>query len=168
MLIGDLCETFSLVLDMNICLKLNVDIDIENTPAYQRIYCAQDLPVIELLSLLGCLLKYRFKKMAYIFLHFFIFVYLFIYSFILYILFLITWFILQLFHIPYLLHTTLSPWGCPHPHPTWSLNSLGSLVSWGLGTSNLIEHRPSSPLMYMFCGPHISWCMLPGLCSSVW
>jgi hypothetical protein len=43
-----------------------------------------------------------------------------------------------------------------------------SQVSWGLGASSLIEPRPSIPLLYMCCGPHISWCMLPGWWSSVW
>jgi hypothetical protein len=35
------------------------------------------------------------------------------------------------------------------PHPTWPLNSLWLPVYWGLVTSSLIEHRPSSPLLYM-------------------
>jgi hypothetical protein len=47
------------------------------------------------------------------------------------------------------------------PHSTWSLNSRGPPVSWGLGASSLNELRPGSPLLYVCCGPHISWCMLP-------
>jgi hypothetical protein len=69
--------------------------------------------------------------------------------------------------------TVLSPWGCPHayphPHSTWPLNTLGPPVSWGLGTSSLTEPIHSSLLLYMcVCGPHITWCMLPGWWSSVW
>jgi hypothetical protein len=61
-----------------------------------------------------------------------------------------------------------SPSPCLHVdvpifHPTWTLNSLGPPVSWGLGGSSLNEHRPSSPLLYVLWGPHISWCLL-----SVW
>lgn len=41
----------------------------------------------------------------------------------------------------------LSPHGCPHPHPTWPLNSLGLPVSWELSASSLNEHRPSIPLL---------------------
>ena len=51
----------------------------------------------------------------------------------------------------------LSPWECPHLHTTRPLNSLRPTVSWGLGTSSLTEQRPSSPLMYMSWGPHITW-----------
>jgi hypothetical protein len=54
------------------------------------------------------------------------------------------------------------------PHPTWPLNSLGSPVSWGLGTSSLNEHRPGIPLLYVCWGPHIIWCMLYVWWSSVW
>jgi hypothetical protein len=56
----------------------------------------------------------------------------------------------------------------PNPHPTLPLNSLGPPVSWGLGASSLNEHRPGSPLLYVCWGPHISWCMLPCWCSSIW
>jgi hypothetical protein len=56
----------------------------------------------------------------------------------------------------------------PNTYPTRPLNSLEPPVSWGLGTSSLTEHRPSSPLLYMCWGPHISWCVLPGWWSSVW
>jgi hypothetical protein len=70
-----------------------------------------------------------------------------------------------------LLPTPLSPRGCPHPTtppPTRPLNSPGPPVSWGLGASSLTEPRPGSSLLYIFWGPHISWCMLPGWCSSIW
>jgi hypothetical protein len=62
--------------------------------------------------------------------------------------------------------TRMSPQ--PIIHPTRPLNSLGTLVFWGLGASSLPEPRPSSPLLYMCWGPHISWCMLPNWWSSVW
>jgi hypothetical protein len=65
-----------------------------------------------------------------------------------------------LFHITHLL--PLSPRGCPHLTPTppdlpnpWGLQSLFS------------ESRPSSPLLYMCWGPHISCCVLPGWWLSV-
>jgi hypothetical protein len=45
---------------------------------------------------------------------------------------------------------------------------LGPLVSWGLDASFLTELRPSSPLLYMCWGPHITWSMLPGWWSGVW
>jgi hypothetical protein len=49
----------------------------------------------------------------------------------------------------------------PTPHSTWPLNSLGPPFSWGLGgASSLNEHRPGSPLLYVWRGPHISWYML--------
>jgi hypothetical protein len=50
----------------------------------------------------------------------------------------------------------------------WHLNSLGPPVSWGLGISSLNEHRPGSPLLYVFWGLHICWYMLPVWWSSVW
>jgi hypothetical protein len=56
----------------------------------------------------------------------------------------------------------------PIPHPTSPLNSLWPPVSWGLGASSLNEYRPSSPLLYVCWGPHISWCMLPVWWSNVW
>jgi hypothetical protein len=65
----------------------------------------------------------------------------------------------------------LSPWGGSYPfttHPMWPLNSLEPPVSWGLGASSIIEHRPSSPLLYVCWGPHISWYMLSVWWSSVW
>ena len=68
---------------------------------------------------------------------------------------------LWLFHIPFLLPTPLSPHGCPHPHPTWPLNSLGSPVSGGLSASSLDEHRSNNPLLYVCWRPHTSWYMLP-------
>jgi hypothetical protein len=55
-----------------------------------------------------------------------------------------------------------------HLHPTRLLHSLGPPVSWGLGASFLTEPIPSSPLLDMYWGSHISWCMLPGWWSSVW
>ena len=65
----------------------------------------------------------------------------------------------------------LSPRGCPHPHPhprhTKPPHSLEPQVSGGLVVSSLIEARPGSLLWYMFWGPHISWCMLPGWWSRV-
>ena len=56
----------------------------------------------------------------------------------------------------------------PISHPTRPPNSLGPRVSCRLSASSLTESIPSSPLLYMCWGPHISWCMLPGWCSSVW
>jgi hypothetical protein len=52
------------------------------------------------------------------------------------------------FHPP--ISTRMSP--CPTPHTTWPLNVLEPPVSWGLGESSLIEHRPSIPLLYMCWG----------------
>ena len=72
---------------------------------------------------------------------------------------------LWLFHIPYLLPKPRSPRGCHHPHSSWPLNTLGSPISWRLGASSLNEH---SPLLYVCCGPHSSWCMLPAWWYSVW
>ena len=66
------------------------------------------------------------------------------------------------FLLPYL-HEDFSSF-----HPIRHLNSLGPLVFWQLGVPSLIGHRLSSPLLYMYCGPHISWCMLPGWWSSIW
>jgi hypothetical protein len=77
---------------------------------------------------------------------------------------------IQLFHIPYLLppsHPRLHV-DVPTLHPTWPLNSLGPPVSWGLVISSLNEHRPGSPLLYVFWGPQIIWYMLPVWWSSVW
>ena len=71
---------------------------------------------------------------------------------------------LQLFHIQYLLPTCLSSRGC---HPTRPLTSLGPIVSWGFCAS-LTKPRPSSPLLCMCWGPHISWCVLTGWCPSIW
>jgi hypothetical protein len=45
---------------------------------------------------------------------------------------------------------------------------LGPPISWGLGTSSLIEHILGSPLLYMCWGPQISWYMLPIWFSSIW
>jgi hypothetical protein len=53
-------------------------------------------------------------------------------------------------------------------HPTWPINSLGPPVSWGLGASSLIEHRPGNLLLYMCWGSQICWCMLSGWRSNVW
>ena len=60
------------------------------------------------------------------------------------------------------------PWQISPPHATWPLKPLGPPVSWGIGASSLNEHRPSSPLLYVCWWPHISCCMLPVWCSSVW
>jgi hypothetical protein len=30
------------------------------------------------------------------------------------------------------------------------------------------ELRSGSPWLYMCWGPHTSWCVLPGLCFSIW
>jgi hypothetical protein len=61
----------------------------------------------------------------------------------------------------------LSPKGCPYPHSTRAPYSLGLQISWGLGTSSLTEARPSSPLLYMCQGPHISYvCFLIGYSVS--
>jgi hypothetical protein len=94
---------------------------------------------------------------------FLIFIYLFIYLFI--------YFTLQTpspsqstlwqFHIPYLLPGPCLHEDVPTPYPIWPLNSLGPPVSWRLRASSLIEHSPSSPLLYICGGPHISWHMLP-------
>jgi hypothetical protein len=62
--------------------------------------------------------------------------------------------------------TPVSTWVLP-PNPTWLPNSRGPPISWGLGASFLNEHRPSSPLLYVCWGPHISWCMLSVWWSSV-
>jgi hypothetical protein len=68
-------------------------------------------------------------------------------------------------HTPHTTHHT--PHTTHHiPHQISKLP--GPPVSWGLCASSLNEPRPSSPLMYMCLGPHISWCMLPGWWSSVW
>jgi hypothetical protein len=56
------------------------------------------------------------------------------------------------FSPPHSLHVDV-----PTHYPTSSLNSLGPLVSWGLGASSLNEHRPSSSLLYVCWGTHISW-----------
>jgi hypothetical protein len=65
-------------------------------------------------------------------------------------------------------HPTPSPHGCAHPQPhlTSELPEASSLL--GLGASSLNEHRPGSPLLYVCWRPHISWCMLSVLWSSVW
>ena len=55
-----------------------------------------------------------------------------------------------------------------NPYSTRPPHSLGSQVSWVLGASPFTEARPGSPLLYMCCGPHMSWCMLPGRWLSVW
>ena len=111
---------------------------------------------------------YYFLKFSDYFFHsiIYLFIYLFIYF--------TTGFIppalstLQLFHFPYLLPTPCLHEDVPTPNPTRPLNSLGPPVSWGLGASSLTEPRPSSPLLYMCWGPHISCCMLPGWWFSVW
>lgn len=42
-----------------------------------------------------------------------------------------------------------------------SYQDTSPLVSWELDAS-------CSSLLYMYLGPHISWCILPGCCLSVW
>jgi hypothetical protein len=79
-------------------------------------------------------------------------------------------------HPPIVPHPTLPPQpipphvhvDVPTPQPTWPLNFLGPPVSWELGASSLNEHRPSSPLLYVCWGPHISWCMLSVWWFGVW
>jgi hypothetical protein len=66
---------------------------------------------------------------------------------------------------PHLQEDVLTP---PHPHPIKPPHFLGPQVFWGLGASSPTESRPSSPLLYMCWGPHISWCLLPGWWLSVW
>jgi hypothetical protein len=75
---------------------------------------------------------------------------------------------LWLFQIPFLFPNPHPLPSTPPLYPTLPLNILGLLVSWGLRVSSLIKHRPSSPLLYMYWGPHICWCMLPVWWSSVW
>ena len=84
-------------------------------------------------------------------------------------------FIHSIFYSPPLIYplTVPHPISPPHnpvpiPHPAWPLNSLGPPVSWGLCVSSLNEHRPRSPLLYVYSGPDISWCMLSFWWSSVW
>jgi hypothetical protein len=59
-------------------------------------------------------------------------------------------------------------WMYPPSHPTWTLNSLRPPVSWRFSESSLSEHRPSSPLLFVYWGPHMSRCMLSVWWSSVW
>jgi hypothetical protein len=80
---------------------------------------------------------------------------------------------LQLLHIPHFLPITPTPHpplhvDAPTPYPTWPLNSMVPPVSWGLGASSLNEYKPRSLLLYVCWGPHINWCMVPVLWSSVW
>jgi hypothetical protein len=82
-----------------------------------------------------------------------------------------SWSTVWLFPHPIPPSYTLSPRWCPHPtttHPTKPIHSLGPPFSWGLGASSLTDTKPSSPLLYMCWGPHISGCMLPGWWSIVW
>ena len=70
-------------------------------------------------------------------------------------------------------HThTMSPEGCSHRYPLFQPHQTspfpGPQDSWGLGAPFLTESRPRSPLLYMWWGPNISWCMLPGSWLSVW
>jgi hypothetical protein len=51
----------------------------------------------------------------------------------------------------------------PNPHPTWSLNFLGPPSSLlRVRCIILNEHRPSSPLLHVCWGLHITLCMLFG------
>jgi hypothetical protein len=63
----------------------------------------------------------------------------------------------------------LSPQGCLYSHPpheTSKLSGVSSLLRVRCIISD--RTRPSSPLLYIGWGPHISWCMLPGSWSSFW
>ena len=53
-------------------------------------------------------------------------------------------------------------------HPDRHPHTLEPQVSLELSASSLTEARPGNPLLYMCQGPHISWCMLPDWCLSVW
>jgi hypothetical protein len=50
----------------------------------------------------------------------------------------------------------------PTSNPTRPLNTMGRPASWGLDASSLTKPRPSTLLLYMCWGAHISWCMLLG------
>jgi hypothetical protein len=104
-----------------------------------------------------------------IYIHIYIYTYIYIYIFKLQILF-PSWSTILLFHTPYILPSPCLHEDVPtlYPHPSRALNSLGSPVSWGWGASSLTKPRPNTPLLCMCWGPHISWCMLPGLWPSVW
>jgi hypothetical protein len=79
-----------------------------------------------------------------------------------------SWSILGMYHIQYLLPTLLSLWGCPHlpplPHLTSNLPWTSSL--WRVGY--IFSDYPEINCCIWVWGPHISWCMLPGWCSSIW
>ena len=78
-----------------------------------------------------------------------------------------SWLTLRLFYTPHFLPTLSLRGCCNPPGPSRCPPSLGTQVSRLLGASFLIESRHSSPLLYMCGGPHISWCVLPGWCSSI-
>jgi hypothetical protein len=59
------------------------------------------------------------------------------------------------FHITYSSPIPVSLWMSP-PHPTWPLSYLGPPVSRVLGASSMNEHKPWSPLLYVYWGPYIS------------
>jgi len=71
-------------------------------------------------------------------------------------------------HIPYLpyllpaspVYKKMSP-SYP-PCQTFRIPGVSSLLRW------IFSEWPSSSLLFMCLGPHISWCMLPGWWSSVW
>ena len=57
----------------------------------------------------------------------------------------------------------------PHPYPSHETSLLpGPQVSQGLGSSSLTEYNAGCPLLHMWCGRHIIWCVLLGWWSSVW
>jgi hypothetical protein len=103
-----------------------------------------------------------------LFLFFVIFKFTYVFTYLFY-----TLYFIPPIHPPTALHPItpphlLSPCGCPHTpcHLTSKLSGASSLLR--LGASSLNEHRPSSPLLYVCWGPHISWCMLSVWWSSVW
>ena len=69
---------------------------------------------------------------------------------------------------PFLLPIALSPCRCLHLPPHLTSKLPGTQVSWGLSVSSLNEHRPRSPLLYVYWGPHITWHILPVWWFSVW
>jgi hypothetical protein len=81
------------------------------------------------------------------------------------------WSSLWEFLIPFLFPHIQEDVATPSTHtlcPARAPHFLGPQVSQGLGASSLIEARPGCSLVYMYQGPHISWCMLPAWWLSVW
>ena len=73
-----------------------------------------------------------------------------------------------LFHIPYLSPSSCIHVDVPNPHTTWPLNFLGPPVYFGLGDSSLNEHKPRSPLLYIFWWHQFIWSMLTVWWFIVW